>query len=458
MGCAGCLVVFLIVTLLLLGSGYFFFIAQAQSGVSSPAALLVFTTPVEVGHNDSDYRPASSGQSLAAGSSVRTGETGKAAIQFPDGSITRVAPCTIVTLQSAQLTNGGNLKSVTLLQKVGRTYSVISHLVGGSDFTVVGHSTSAEVRGTEFEVLVRGDCGADHPSDAVKGTNVIKVFDGTVTVHGKTSVTLKKNQEIETDKNGTLSAPRAIQPDRNDPYALAAQCKSAVAVGNAAGTIQVNTGESIATGQSAESDYNSGGGVVTVALCYPGSFMTLSVTDPAGVVHAGRQSGSPVIGHIDGGAGVWRAVVKAVDVNPPEAWAIAWATNPVCGGPKVDNGTVVRETLSNSALASSLADSGASGVTIQVQGVSSNSARVYYYSNIGGVEISWTIDFYAATPNLGAVLTQITVRGVNITTQVVSRLTAAGASISSIPTDYIVDRVYSCVGPDGNTMVIEGHH
>src|SRR5690349_18243692 len=99
MGCAGCLVVVLIVTLLLLGSGYFFFIAQAQAGVASPAALLVFTTPVEVGHNDSDYRPASSGQSLAAGSSVRTGETGKAAIQFPDGSITRVAPCTIVTLQ-----------------------------------------------------------------------------------------------------------------------------------------------------------------------------------------------------------------------------------------------------------------------------------------------------------------------------------------------------------------------
>ena len=237
MGCAGCLVVFLIVTLLLLGSGYFFFIAQAQSGVASPAALLVFTTPVEGGQNDSGYRPASSGQSLQAGSSVRTGETGKAAIQFPDGSITRVAPCTIVTLQSAQLTNGGNLKSVTLLQKVGRTYNVVSHLVGGADFSVVGHSATAEVRGTEFEVLVRGDCGADHPSDAVKGSNLIKVFDGAVTVHGKTSVTLKKNQEIDADKNGTLSAPRAIQPDRADPYALAAQCKSAVAAGNAGGTI-----------------------------------------------------------------------------------------------------------------------------------------------------------------------------------------------------------------------------
>jgi len=55
------------------------------------------------------------------------------------------------------------------------------------------------------------------------------------------------------------------------------------------------------------------------------------------------------------------------------------------------------------------------------------------------------------------VLTQITIKGINLTTQVVSRLTASGASISSIPTDYIVDRVYSCVGPEGNAMVIEGH-
>src|ERR1700747_1606407 len=146
----------LLVILLLLGSGYFFFIAQAQGDVASPASLLVFSTPVEVGHNDSGYKPAASGQSLDAGSSVRTGETGKATIQFPDGSITRLAPCTTVTLQSAQLTKGGNLKSVTLQQKVGRTMSLVQHLAGGSDFNVVGHAASAEVRGTEFEVLIRG--------------------------------------------------------------------------------------------------------------------------------------------------------------------------------------------------------------------------------------------------------------------------------------------------------------
>jgi hypothetical protein len=32
-----------------------------------------------------------------------------------------------------------------------------------------------------------------------------------------------------------------------------------------------------------------------------------------------------------------------------------------------------------------------------------------------------------------------------------------GRSVSSIPTDYTVDRVYSCKGQAGVMMVIEGH-
>ena len=454
MGCGGCLLAIVLVFVLLAGSGYFFLVAQAQAGVASPAALLVFSTPVDVGHNDSGYKPAASGQSLNGGDSVRTGDTGKATIQFPDGTITRVAPCTTVTLNSAQLTNGGNLKSASILQKVGRTLSVVQHLATGSNFTVAGHSVDAEVRGTEFEVLVRGDCGADHPSAALQGTNLIKVFDGTVKVSGKTTVSVTKGQEIDADKNGNLSSPRPIRPERNDPYALVAQCQAAVSSGNSAGTVQVSTGESLATGQTAESDYNSGGGTVSVALCFPGSVMTLTVTDPSGADH---KFSSQAVERIAGPPGLWRGLVRAVSVDPAEPWAVAWATNSVCGGPTVDNGAVVRETLSNAQLASGLANSGSTGITIQVQGVSSNSARIYYYSTIGGIELSWTIDFYAATPNLGWVLTQVTVRGINLTTQVVSRLTAAGAAVSSIPTDYIVDRVYSCVGPDGNTMVIEGH-
>ena len=93
-----------------------------------------------------------------------------------------------------------------------------------------------------------------------------------------------------------------------------------------------------------------------------------------------------------------------------------------------------------------------------MQGTSPTSARIYYYSDLGGTSISWTVVFYAATPNLGAVVTQVTVRGVNVTTQVLNYLGSAGKqSISTIPQDFIVDRVYSCAARGDTIMVIEGH-
>jgi len=440
-GCLGCLGAVALVILLMLGGGYFFFVAQASAGVAAPAALLVASTPVDVGHNDSGYQPATSGQSLDAGSSVRTGHTGHATVQFPDGSLMRVSPDTTITIEAAQLTNTGNLKSATIQQKIGRTLSEVQHLAGGSSFQVGGHSVSAEVRGTEFEVLVR----PDH-------SNQIKVFDGTVTVSGKTTVTLNAGEQVDADPNGNLAPKRSITPDKQDPFALASQCGRAVSAGTTSGTRQTTTGDSLSNGQTAEVDYRSPGGTVSVALCYPGSSMTLTVIDPLGGQHVLRGGSSSV----SGPPGLYRAIVHAVDVPGEEPFAVSFATNASCAQGNVDTGTVVRQTLSTDQLQASMSQSGVTGITIKIVGTSSNSARLYYYSNLGGTEISWTIDFYAATPNLGAVVTQITVRGINITTQVVSRLTSANASISSIPQDYIVDRVYSCAAA-GGLMVIEGH-
>ena len=444
-GCLGCLGVFVIVTLLLATGGYFFFVASANAGVASPAALLVATTPVEVGHNDSGYAPAASGQSLDAGSSVRTGSTGRATIQFPDGSLTRVAPDTTVTITSAQLNSAGTLKSATLSEKIGRTLSVVQKLTGGASFSVGGHTVTAAVRGTQFEVVVNKDF-----------SNLFKVFDGVVQVSGQTTVTLTAGQQVSADSNGRVGRPGPIQADLHDPYQLETQCARAVAQGTAAGTTQTTTGQ-ISNGETVEVDYTSSGASTTAALCYPGSFINLSVVDPAGVTHASRSGQPPVVMTIGRGPGVYKALVHAIDVTPGEAFAVSFASDAACSGATYDTGGVVRQTLSNGELARSLADSGAAGITIQVQGTSPTSARVYYAYSGYGVEFSWTIDFYAATPNLGYVFTQVSFRGINITTQVISRINAAGAAVTSIPQDYTVDRVYSCNGPDGDMMIIEGH-
>ncbi|MDT5356593.1 MAG: hypothetical protein QOJ56_5125 [Mycobacterium sp.] len=444
-GCGGCLVAIVLVVLLVFGGGYYFFIVQAQAAVPSPAALVVITTPVDVDTNNSGgFHPARPGQELTAGNSVRTGDGGHAAIQFPDGSYVRMAPSTVVTLTSAQLSHDGNLQSASLSQKIGRTFANVQHLATGASFQVGGHSVSAQVRGTQFEVLVR-----DNKS------NLIKVFDGTVKVTGKTTTTLTAGQQIDADANGTLSNQRAILPEPKDPYALAAQCTRLVSSGTAAGTTQTSTGDSLATGQTATVDYHSAGGTIRVALCYPGSVMTLTLVDPNGVQHTPRQSGTTLQLDVSGPPGLYKAIVRGVNMPAGgEAYSLAFATNTPCGGNTVDTAGFVRQTLSNDQISQGLQNA---GVTLQVQGTSANSARLYYYSDLGGVPISWTVVFYSASPNLGLVLTQVTVRGINLTTQVASRLSSAIGQSLSVPTDFTVDRVYSCKGAGGGVMVIEGH-
>jgi hypothetical protein len=444
-GCGGCLLVIVLIVLLVAGGGYYFFVVQAQAAVPSPAALLVITTPVDVNTDGSGFHPGRPGQELTAGNAVRTGEGGHAAIQFPDGSYVRMSPSTVVTLTAAQLSHDGNLQSASLAQKIGRTLTNVQHLVSGATFQVSGHSVSAQVRGTQFEVLVRAD-----------GTNLIKVFEGTVRVSGATTVTLTAGQQIEADAKGRLSVPRAIQSEPQDPYAQTAQCARAVSTGTSSGTAQTLTGDNLTTGQAAEVDYHSPGGTVSVALCYPGSSMSVTVIDPTGAQHTSRQARPPVQFNLSGPAGLYRAIVRGVDLpKEGEPFSLAFATNAPCTEGNVDSGGFVRQTISNDQIAQALQQS---GITLQVQGTSSNSARVFYYSGVGGVSISWTIIFYAASPNLGFVLTQVTVRGINITTGVVSRLSSiTGQSVSSIPTDFAIDRVYSCKGPGGGMMVIEGH-
>jgi hypothetical protein len=224
--------------------------------------------------------------------------------------------------------------------------------------------------------------------------------------------------------------------------------------------MQSSGGENLTNGQTAESDYNSPGGNLTLAFCYPGSLMKVTVTDPAGRVFA-KQGAPPLVIKIANGApGVYKAVATALNVPAAgEAYSLAFATDAACASGDIDTGTVVRHTLSNSQIANALAQAGTTAISLQVQGTSANSARIFYYSNLGGLPILWTIDFYAATPNLGAVITQVTVHDLNVTTQVISRLSSLGTtSISTMPTGFIVDRVYSCNGPGGDDMmVIEGH-
>jgi len=433
-----------LVAVLAVGGSYWFLVAQASAAVNAPATLVVINQPVTV-----DGNPAIPGQALNPGNTVQTGASGHASIQFPDGSFLRLSPSTTVTVTIVQLQKNGNLQSVSVLEKVGRTFASVQHLASGATFTVTGHSVSASVRGTQFETLVRPD-----------GTNRIWVFEGTVIVTGKTSVRLTAGQEIDSDAEGNLSGSRTNQFDVTDSFPLAAQCTKASSDGTNAGTIQTWTGDSLTAKQSGESDYYSPGGTVTVVLCYPGSLMSLAVVDPAGGTVV-REQGAPTRITIPRGQpGMYRAIVTAISVpSTGEAYSVTFATDLGCTPGNVDTGSAVRITWSNAQIADALAKAGLAGVTVQVQGTSPTSARIVYYSDIAKLPIEWSVDLYAATPSVGAVITEVSVRGINVTTAVISKLSSAGgSSVTAITPDFIVDRVYSCTAPTGDDMaVIEGH-
>src|SRR5581483_3534949 len=85
---------------------------------------------------------------------IFTGPTTKAAINFPGGSITRLDSNTnLIITGIAQTAQGG--WSIQLKQTAGKTWHKVNQLVGGASFKVSGpNNATAEVRGTEFSVIV----------------------------------------------------------------------------------------------------------------------------------------------------------------------------------------------------------------------------------------------------------------------------------------------------------------
>jgi hypothetical protein len=185
----------------------------------------------------------------------------------------------------------------------------------------------------------------------------------------------------------------------------------------------------------------------------------VTVTAPDGTQRSSQGTPPRLLKFPNGPPGLYRAVVTGISLpSGAEPYSLSFATDAPCASGNVDTNGVVRSTWTNAQIAHAIQQAGASGVTLQVQGTSPTSALISYSSDFGGVPLSWTILFYSASPNLGAIMTQVTLKGISVTTGLVSKLApVTGVSVSSIPTDFLVDRVYSCNGPDGGTMVIEGH-
>ncbi|HUQ42126.1 MAG TPA: FecR family protein, partial [Candidatus Limnocylindrales bacterium] len=142
-----------------LAFGLVLMLALSFSGVVSTAraysastALTILSGDVMVSHRGGEYFAAMDGQILSEGDSVKTAADSRAVLTYFEGSTVTIEPSTELTINSAAtLADGGTV--VVMTQAAGRTWHVVTKLIGGtSKYEVKTPASTASVRGTEFEV------------------------------------------------------------------------------------------------------------------------------------------------------------------------------------------------------------------------------------------------------------------------------------------------------------------
>src|SRR6266446_1115467 len=295
-------IVVLVVIVVLVAGAAFWLNTSASAATNAVATLNVFLPVTSVAHNGGAYAAATTGATVQPGDGVKTDAKGRAAIQLPDGTLTRLASNTEITLTSAHFAKDGNLQDASLAQRAGRTFTNVQHLVSGATFKVSGQSATATVRGTKFEVYIKAD-----------GTMVVKLFVGELDFDGKNHVHLTAPQQATADPQGNVGPAGPIVPEPGDPFGPELAASDATSQGTTPGTEQDFIGAPLHNGEQQQYAYSfAGGGLVKAALGYPGSAMKLDVKAPDGQIYS-KFGASPIVVTINKGpAGIYTILVTGV--------------------------------------------------------------------------------------------------------------------------------------------------
>lgn len=455
-GCLGCLIPIVLIVLII-GGLFYFLVAQAAAAVSVPAQLVVVNPATTLTHAGNALA-AASGNLVHPGDQVQTSASGRSLIQFQDGSITRLGPATTVKLDAAEFDRQGQLHNVSMSQSAGRTLSTVQKLLGSNaKFNVAGHSATASVRGTKFEVIQNAD-----------GSVRLKTFVGKVNLgSGGSNQDVSAGQQADASPAGVVSKPVPITSDPADPFTLWLASEEAAKAAGQPATAQTSFDQTaIGTGQTAsQPDYNTAGGEVIGQLAFPGSAMSLIITDPTGNVHQSSASISGPFGKLvqvdipNAPGGAFKIQVRGDNVNPSEHFSVTMVTKFVCAGRQLTEGGVIRNVLSANDIGNALVQSGASRASIRFSGASAGGANVEASGAFSGVSVDVAAILYAAGDGkVGIAVTQAKINGIDLKQQITSALAQAGGrNLDGITIDYPVDRIYSCSSGKDTFLVIEGH-
>ena len=193
-----------IIALLLLGA----LAASACTGTATAkqiATLRIYEGQVEVQQGDAAPQPGEEGASLSEGDIVKTGSDGRAAIEYFDGSLTRLDFGTtfeLITLET--LDNDANSKVIEASQTAGNSYNRVAELTDAeSRFDIDTPTATASVQGTVYAVILNPD-----------GSTTVATIDGTVSAGtGDTSTDVLSGTMVIIGADGSVSDPQPIPPD-----------------------------------------------------------------------------------------------------------------------------------------------------------------------------------------------------------------------------------------------------
>jgi hypothetical protein len=438
----------LVLLILLVGGGIFWLNSSAQAAVSVSATLTVYQPTASLERGSGAFNTASSGAQVQAGDSVSTDTKGRASIQLPDGTLTRLASDSQITLDAAHFSKNGNLHDAKLTEKVGRTLTSVQHLVSGAAFQVAGQAAVASVRGTKFEVYIKAD-----------GTMIVKLFDGQLDFDGKNHVHLTAGQQATADPQGNIGPAGPIQPDPADPFGPALAASAAADVSTTPGTEQDYIGAPIHNGEQQQYLYSyAGGSLVKASLGYPGSAMQLKVQAPDGQMYTGSGASPIVVSVVNAPAGIYKVFVVGVSGlgTVGEEPFLAVAAVEACVSSDIDQNGAVRRGYTDTDLATAVQVSGLSNLTVSIAPNSPAGAIVTGRGTYNGV--GWT-GSVLLVPHNGVVeimAVGATVFGVNVPAQQIVQ--QIGSAIGQDPTNlnvgFIVDRLFAC----NSVLMIDGRH
>jgi hypothetical protein len=440
------LIIVLLVVLLLAGAAFFWLNSAAQAAVNAAGTLTVFQPTASITHTGGAAFPGASGAVIEPGDTIKTDKKGRAALQLPDGTVTRMAGGTEITLTSAHFAKSGNLHDVSILQKVGRTFTNVQHLIGGATFKVAGQSAVASVRGTQFEVLMNPD-----------GTMLVKLFVGNLDLIGSNTVSLVAPQQATVSANGTVGPAGPILPDPNDPFGPQMDASNQTSQGTTPGTEQDFIGAPIHNGEQQSFTYSfAGGGIVKAALGYAGSLMALRIKAPDGTVYT-KQGAAPVVVLVPSApAGIYTITVVGISGlgSAGEEPFVSVASLEPCQTATIAQNNAVRHGYTPQDLAAAISVPGLSNLNLSFAGDSIAGGIITGTGTYNGVGWSGTVVLFWHGGVLEIFPVGASVFNVSVpATQIVQQI---GAAIAQDPTNinpgYKVDRLFTCQG----VLMIDG--